>query len=263
LIRLTREFTRRITNQDRQRLALDLRESGHQRLVQASAPVLLQQFFAGETDLDAQLVRRYQNAPLLSHTQFSPRPGEPVSRQATALISSQDDSASLTIDAPIDRGPDATLNFTFTLSSMLGLRFPLVGLSTTDRRRWLDLMRRENGIAFLWTHQRWEQPYLIFVVREHFGRIYAFAPQAYEAAVRLTPDTITETLDWLEGVWFADSGEASPELPPATEEPTYLQRPAPLPPPEHPHAPEEQWDEPPAPASDGSEDSVPPSDLEW
>ena len=64
LIRMTREFTRRITDEDRQRLGLDLRESGHSRSLQISAPVTLQQFFTGKIDLDTDLARRFLNAPL-------------------------------------------------------------------------------------------------------------------------------------------------------------------------------------------------------
>ena len=39
LIRMTREFTRRINNQDRHRLGVDLRESGHSRSLQITAPI--------------------------------------------------------------------------------------------------------------------------------------------------------------------------------------------------------------------------------
>src|SRR5437868_8579460 len=66
LVRMTREFTARITNEDRQRLALELSESGHQRSIQSSAPFLLQQFFTGRIDLDVELARRYPSSPLLS-----------------------------------------------------------------------------------------------------------------------------------------------------------------------------------------------------
>src|SRR5512135_2214349 len=75
LVRLTREFTARITNEDRQRVALELTESGHQRSIQSSAPYLLQQFFTGRVDLDLELARRYPSPPLLSSASFSPEPG--------------------------------------------------------------------------------------------------------------------------------------------------------------------------------------------
>ncbi|MBN1965823.1 MAG: hypothetical protein JW910_14320 [Anaerolineae bacterium] len=205
LIRITREFTRRITNQDRQRLAVDLRESGHQRSLQIAAPIALQQFFAGEVDLDTELARRFANAPLLSHVHFVPEPGEPVRRQASAIFACQDDSMLLTFDVHTGSDPDATLDMTFTLSSALALRFRLAPLQATDRRRWLDMMQRESGITFLWTRQRWEQPYVICVVREHFARLYAFSPAGFEASVRLTPDMSSTLLDWLGRLWFPDT----------------------------------------------------------
>src|SRR5713226_3726467 len=88
LVRLTREFTARITNEDRQRLALELNESGHQRTVQSSAPFLLQQFFTGKIDLDVELARRYPSAPLLSSASFTPEPGK-RDRYGFVLFSSQ------------------------------------------------------------------------------------------------------------------------------------------------------------------------------
>src|SRR3954465_5440423 len=76
LVRLTREFTARITNEDRQRLTLELNETGHQRSIQTSAPFLLQQFFAGRIALDVELARRYPASPLLSSSSFTPEPGK-------------------------------------------------------------------------------------------------------------------------------------------------------------------------------------------
>ena len=104
LIRLTREFTRRITNQDRQRLALDLRASGHQRSIQTAAPIPLQQFFSGEIDLDSELADRFLHAPLMAHVRFTARPGTPLHHQATAVFSCQDDSMLMSIDAPPVQG---------------------------------------------------------------------------------------------------------------------------------------------------------------
>jgi hypothetical protein len=275
LIRMTREFTRRITNQDRQRLGVELRESGHTRNIQISAPVTLQQFFSGEIDLDTDLARRFANAPLLSHIQFVPKLGEPVLRQATAILSSNDDSATLVVDALIGQGPQTMLEFTFTLYSALALRFQLSPLVTADRSRWIELVRRESGIAFLWTRERWEQPYTIFVVREHFARLYAFSPMGFEAAARLTPETIRALVDWLEGIWFPDRHEAAappPEIeaPAWDERPTHVQRPAHSKLPSFlsavPDRPEEQWEEP-APHPDLppeiKESDLPPDSLEW
>ncbi len=283
LIRITREFTRRITNQDRQRESLSLRESGHQRTIQITAPITLQQFFSGEIDLDTDLARRFSNAPLLSHGRFSPGPGEPIRRQATAMLSSNDDSTTVSFDAPLPRDSQASLEVTFTLFSALALRFRLAPLEAPDRARWLELMRRENGIAFLWTRARWEQPYLIFVVREYFVRLYAFAPYGVEAAARMTPDIISGLLDWLEELWFPDrqakpartgpAVDTQPDTPGWDRMPTRIRRPprgmptAPTLRSAIPDAPEEQWeDEPPAPSAQddpGDEADLPATNLEW
>lgn len=229
LIRMTREFTRRITNQDRQRLARELRDSGHQRTIQITAPITLQQFFAGEIDLDAELASRFVNAPLLAHARFSGQPNE--RRPAGGIFSSQDDSNVMTIDAFADYNDQAAVEITFTLFSSLAMRFRLPALSTVDRRRWIELMRRKDGIAFLWTLSRWEQPYLIFVVREFFARLYAFSPQGIEAAARMTPDMVTLLVNWLESIWFPSVEEQIEEprgyieeLPPAAAQ-TQIERP--------------------------------------
>lgn len=220
LIRLTRDFIRRVTNEDRQRIALDIRASGHQRDLH-NAPAPLQRFIAGETDLDEELGQRYVHAPLLSHVRFLPTPGEPVRRQTTAYFSSQDDSALMTVGAPVGGKNGAVAEFTFTLMSMIGLAFRVDPLAADERLRWLDLVRRENGITLLWTRERWEKPYLIFVVRDSFARVYAFAPSGIEAAARLTPDMLTALTGWLETVWFSRQAAADD----FDERPTLLRRP--------------------------------------
>jgi hypothetical protein len=203
LIRLTREFTRRISNQDRQGLlAEDLRASGHSERWKISAPVTLQQFLAGEVDLDTDLARRFQNAPLLSHVRFNPRRGEPIRRQATAIFGSQDDAAMMTVDVHWRRDGEMAVVFTVTMFSALSLCFALDPLVENDRRRWLQLMNRDDGIAFLWTLDRWEAPYLIFVVREQYARIYAFSPGGAQAAVRMTPNMTNALRDWIGSLWF-------------------------------------------------------------
>ncbi len=220
LIRLTRDFIRRVTNEDRQRLARDLRLSGHQAALR-HAPPTLQRFFAGETDLDAELAQRYVHAPLLSHARFVPTPGEPVRKQTSAYFSSQDDSALMTVGAPVGGRNGAVVEFTFTLMSMVGLGFRVDPLTAGEQRRWLELIRRENGITALWTLGRWEKPYLIFVVRDYFARVYAFAPSGFEAAARLTPDMLVTLADWLEAVWFPPRATEDE----AAERPTLLHPP--------------------------------------
>ena len=200
LVRMTREFTARITNEDRQRLALELNESGHQRSIQSSAPFLLQQFFTGKIDLDVELARRYPSPPLLSESHFNPEPGKPA-RHGLALLSSQDGSASLSLEM---HSPTGSLDISFLLQSMIAVRFSLGSIADTHRSKFLQLMRRPSGIVFLWTRERWEKDYLIFVVRDYFARLYAFGPGRFDGACRLTPDCLDEMITWLETFWEAD-----------------------------------------------------------
>ena len=199
LVRLTRELTQRITNEDRQRLALELKESGHQRTIQSRGPIDLQQFFGGEIDLDTELARRFGHAPIMSEVRVQP-PG--MQRRTSAILASQNGSATVTFDLQPLSG---VLEIVFTLSSMLSLRFHLSGIDKIDRQRWLELMRRNNGMAFLWTKARWESDYMIFVVRENFVRLYAFSPQRFEAAARITIDSMENLLDWLEVNWIVEA----------------------------------------------------------
>lgn len=180
------------------RLQQELALSGHQYSVQSAAPLVLQRFFTGEIDLDTELSKRFISAPLLSEVSFRPREAAD-SLRGTATMTTQDQSAILTIDVGRNNG---ALELGFTLGAMLSLHFELNNLAEVDRRRWLDLMRREQGIAFLWSRARWERDYMIFVVRKYNIRAYAFSPHRFEAAVRLTPSVLTAFLDWLEGYWF-------------------------------------------------------------
>lgn len=261
LIRLSRALTRRITDQDRQRLTLALRESGDARRLWASAPAMLQQFFAGEIDLDDDLARRFANAPLLAYLRLVLEAGEPLRRQATAIFGSNDDAATLTVDAALDE--TAALTFTFTLFGALALRFHLSPLVEPDRQRWMELLRRDSGITVLWTRERWEQPYLILVTREGFGRLYAFSPHGIEAAARLTPNMVVGLVDWLEALWFPERRLPDPQ--PAPDG----QRAGRRAPPESqaqrrsllhtaiPDAPEEQW------VPDDGEQDISPDALDW
>lgn len=261
LIRLSRALTRRITDQDRQRLTLALRESGDARRLWISAPAMLQQFFAGEIDLDDDLAQRFANAPLLAHLRLVPQAGEPLRRRATAIFGSNDDAATLTVDAALDE--TAALTFTFTLFGALALRFHLSPLVESDRQRWVELLRRDNGITVLWTRERWEQPHLILVTREGFGRLYAFSPQGIESAARLTPNMVVGLVDWLEALWFAEWPLPDPQ--PAPDEQRAGRRATSASPAQRrslrhtaiPDAPEEQW------ASDSGEQDRSPDTLEW
>ncbi len=178
-------------------LQRELSLSGHQYSIQRSAPTVLQRFFTGEIDLDIELSKRFVGPPLLSEISF--RPDEATGARSTATLTTQDGGTLLTVDLNRING---ALELSFTLGAMLSLRFELSNLAEVDRRRWLDLMRREQGIAFLWSRARWERDYMIFVVRKYSIRAYAFSPRRFEAAVRMTEDVLAALLDWLESYWF-------------------------------------------------------------
>jgi hypothetical protein len=99
---------------------------------------------------------------------------------------------------------------------MIAVRFKLGPIVEVQRSRFLELMRRPNGIAFLWTRERWESDYLIFIVREYFGRVYAFGPGRFDAACRLTPEGISQLITWFGGLW-ASSAEPPQEEHSSTE----------------------------------------------
>lgn len=195
-----REVHARITAQDRQRLLRDLGGTGSLRrsIKVDQAPVTIKQFLRGEIDLDTELARRFASAPLMTSIAMSPKDARPASR-ATAMMMSQDMAAMLTFD--IYAAQDVT-EATFTLSHMLALRFRLVTLSGYDKRRWVDLMRRRAGAAFLWSGRRWEDDYLIFVLRPHYIRLYAFSPNRFEASVRISHPAAKQIIEWLEMRWF-------------------------------------------------------------
>lgn len=191
----------RISAQDRQRLLRDLSGTGSLRrsIKIDQAPVTIKQFLRGEIDLDTELARRFANAPLLTSVHRAPQDSRPASR-ATAMLTSQDSGSMLTFDIYSDHN---VTEATFTLSHMLALRFHLSELSNYDKRRWLDLMRRDVGVAFLWTNRRWEDDYFIFVLRPHYVRMYAFSPQRFEASTRLTHPVARQLIGWLEMRWAA------------------------------------------------------------
>lgn len=203
LVRLTREFTARITNEDRQRLALELNEGG--RPSHTAAPYLLNQFFAGKISLDYELARRFPNAPLLSSAHFAPAPGKQA-RAGWAQFKAQDEAAALTLDL---RGADGSFDASFGLGSMVSVNFEMGAIADAQRIRFLDQLRRSNGISILWTRERWERDYMIFVVRERFARLYAFGGR-FEAACRLSPDVLEQLVMWLTGFWSTE--ESSPGL---------------------------------------------------
>jgi hypothetical protein len=172
-------------------------------------PWALQQFFNGQIDLDVELSKRYPSMPMLSIMQKRPLGEHPARRVCT--LSVQDGAASLHLDADLNT---RVVHFSFTLSGMLTLRFTFDALSDADRRRWLELMRREEGgLAFLWGRQRWESDYLICISRRHHTSLYAFSPAGFDAGVRLTAQITRQMVDWLEDVWTQTSAEDDPPPP--------------------------------------------------
>lgn len=191
----------RISAQDRQRLLRDLSGTGSLRrsIKIDQAPVTIKQFLRGEIDLDTELARRFANAPLLTSIARSPQDTRPANR-ATAMLTSQDAGTMLTFDIFSDQN---VTEATFTLSHMMALRFHMGDLSSYDKRRWMELMRREAGVAFLWASRRWEDDYCIFVLRPHYVRMYAFSPERFEASVRLTHPVARQLINWLDMRWQA------------------------------------------------------------
>lgn len=172
-------------------------------------PWTLQQFFNGEIDLVEELSTRFQSVPVLSVIYFRSL-GTRTGRSVATLVA-QDGSVQVVFDA--DK-TTKVVQMSFTLGSMLTLRFRLDDLGDMDRERWLELMRREHGgMAFLWGPARWESDYLICVSRKYYTNIYAFSPRSYEAAVRLTPDVIRKLLDWLDSIWKVEPNNPDEEPP--------------------------------------------------
>lgn len=175
------------------------------------APWTLQQFFNGEIDLDVELSKRFPTMPMLSIIKFRTLGSNSSRRVAT--LATQDGAASLTVDADV---ATKVIQLSFTLGSMLTLRFAMTDLSDMDRNRWLELMRRDQGgLAFLWGPPRWAQDYMICISRKYFTNLYAFSPHNFEAGVRLTPAVTRQLLDWIEELWkaqFKQDDESPPLL---------------------------------------------------
>jgi hypothetical protein len=172
-----------------------------------NAPVLLQQFFNDQIDLSAELATRFPSLPLMSVIRFRKLEGK--SQRGVATLSTPDGVAAAVFDADATTG---SIQLSFSYGSMMSLRFRMDELSSMDRSRWLELMRRDGGgVAFLWGQARWEQDYVICVTRRHFASIYAFSHHGFEAAVRLTPDVTKKLLDWLEKFWHSNApGDQQP-----------------------------------------------------
>ncbi len=169
--------------------------------INADTPWILQQFFKGEIDLEAELGKRFPALPMMSTVKF--RTLGTQSGRHVATLSAQDGSTSVMLEA--DKH-SKVVQMSFTVASMLTLRFSLADLSHMDRKHWLELMRRdEGGLAFLWGSQRWARDYLICISRRYYSNLYAFSPSNFEAAIRITPPVMAQLLDWLQDVWQSDA----------------------------------------------------------
>ncbi len=163
-------------------------------------PWTLQQFFNGEIDLDVELSKRFPNMPMMTSVKFRTL-GEKSGRRV-ATTKTQDGSSSLVIDADTNT---RAIQLSFTYGSMMTLRYSLINLNDIDRSRWLELMNRDQGgLAFLWGPSRWQDDYLICIGRKYFTNLYAFSPNQFESAVRLSPSVIDEVLKWLDDIWHSD-----------------------------------------------------------
>lgn len=179
--------------------------------VPVTAPWTLEQFFKGEIDLDIELNKRFHTMPMMSTIQFRTLGTQSARRVAT--LGTQDGSASFLVE--VDLNTRAS-QFTFTLGSMLSLRFHLNELSDMDRTRWVELMKREQGgLTFLWGANRWARDYLVCISRRNHTNLFAFSPHNFEAGVRLTPPVMKQLLAWLDNLWTAQTppkGDSAPIL---------------------------------------------------
>jgi hypothetical protein len=172
-------------------------ESAPESLAMSQTPWTLQRFFDGDIDLDAELAQRFPNAKMLSTIHF--RSLGSKSKRGVATLTSPDGSGQMIVDVD---GQTKQMQISVTYGAMLTLRFTFEQLGDAERMRWVELMRRkEGGLAFLWGPTRWEQDYMICVVRRYFSNLYIFSPRNFEAAIRLTPDVTRSLVNWLEGFW--------------------------------------------------------------
>src|SRR5688500_3191619 len=152
LAKVSSQITGRLNNEDWQQMVYDLRVSGHIHSFVETAPLLLQRFIKLEIDLDSELSKRSESAPLLSTVSLNPRRPKPEDRQLLATIASQDSAAMM--DVEINPALDKT-EFAFTVRSMLTMRFRPDQLDKEEQRNFITMMRRDIGMAFLWTRDRW------------------------------------------------------------------------------------------------------------
>jgi hypothetical protein len=201
LAEVSKEITGRLNNQDWQKIVHDLRVSGHIHTFHKSAPPFLQHYLRLETDLDDELAALAMASPLMSSLSLSPQRPRGDETRMIGRLSSQDTGSTMEIGVYPEND---TMTVSFTVKNMLTLRFKFPHLDLDERRSFLEVMHRDSGIAILWTRERWEQDYMIFVKQEVFTRAYAFS-SSFEALARLTNEATGDLLDWLERCWFPRS----------------------------------------------------------
>lgn len=205
---LLRAIVRRSQPKADERPPEDIIQEASTNTAPVDAPWALQQHFDGEINLEAELARRFPEMAVMPHIKIRPL-GE-GQRREVATMTTADNAAHAVIDADLLTG---NLILSFTLSSMLTLRFSLHDISPRMRQRWLDLMRRpEGGVAFLWGPARWESDYLACVVHKYYTNLYCFSPNNFEAGIRMTNIVTEKLVDWLVQVW--SSGDDNDDTPP-------------------------------------------------
>jgi hypothetical protein len=156
------------------------------------APWLIRGHYSGLVSLDEEMTSRFPSMPVMSSIHFRPSGN-------VATLSTQDSAAVVSVQAD-----EQSLELVYTLSSMLGQRFELDGLTDRDRSYWLDLLHSgDMPLVFLWGERRWQSDYLVWVPHRYFVNLYAFSPRQVEAAARLTTDVAQKLLDWIERAWTA------------------------------------------------------------
>ncbi len=183
---------------------LPLDESSHPATISRStfnAPWLLQQHLAGKVDLTLELGNRYPSLPLM--TLIKPQTVKGAHQPKVTTLAAPDGTATVRVEAM----PNSyQIQLAYTLGSMLSFRFRMNDLSAVDCAHWLQLIHREqDGVAFLWGQSRWEKDYLICTIRRQFASLYAFSPNGFEAAVRMTHEVKRELHDWLAAIWNPDT----------------------------------------------------------
>ena len=198
LAEASKQLTGRLNNQDWQKIVHDLRMSGHIHTFHKSAPPFLQHYLRLETDLDDELASLAMASPLMSSLSLNPPRPRGNETRMVGKLSSQDTGSTMEIGVYPESD---TMMASFTVKNMLTLRFRFQQLDLDERRGFLESMRRDSGVAILWTRERWEQDYMIFIKQEVFTRAYAFSSN-FEALARLTNEATGDLLDWLERCWF-------------------------------------------------------------